>query len=117
MNEPWLDTNTLIAWAWLPGALFGVLGGLWGTCAGLLAPRGKARGFVAGFGLLLIAVSAAFLVAGLVAYRAGQPYGIWYGLGLPGAIGLGVMVPNFYVVLTRYREAEERRMQAEDLMV
>jgi uncharacterized membrane protein len=114
MNEPWFNAN---AWAWLPGTLCGCLGGLWGTCTGLLAPRGKARGFVLGFGLLLIAVSAASLVAGLVAYRAGQPYGIWYGLGLPGVIGLCVMVPNYAVVLMRYRQAEERRMQAEDMMV
>ena len=36
-NEtPWFDPN---AWAWLPGTLFGCLGGLWGARARACSPR------------------------------------------------------------------------------
>jgi hypothetical protein len=40
MAERWFDA---MQWAWLPGTLLGVLGGLWGSLAGVLAPKGKAR--------------------------------------------------------------------------
>ncbi|HEY2154335.1 MAG TPA: hypothetical protein VGH33_01810 [Isosphaeraceae bacterium] len=114
MTTPWFDPN---AWAWLPGTLFGCLGGLWGGCAGMLAPKGKARGFVLGAGLLFIASAIAFLIAAIVAYRVGQPYGVWFGLGFPGVQGLILFPLLLPVVVHRYRQAEERRMTAEDLRV
>lgn len=112
MTTPWFDPN---AWAWLPGTLFGCLGGLWGACAGVLAPRGKARGFVLGAGVMFAVVSVAFLVAAIVAYLGGQPYGIWFGLGLPGIQGLIVFPMLLPLVVLRYRQAEERRMAAMDI--
>jgi hypothetical protein len=112
MTTPWFDPN---AWAWLPGTLFGCLGGLWGGCAGILGPKGKARGFVLGAGLLFIVVALAFLIAAIVAYRGGQPYGIWFGLGLPGLQGIILFPLLLPLVVHRYRQAEERRMTARDL--
>jgi ribose/xylose/arabinose/galactoside ABC-type transport system permease subunit len=113
MNEPWFNPN---AWSWLPGTLCGCLAGLWGALAGILVPRGKARSFIVSFGLMLVAASVAFLAAGLVAYRAGQPHGVWYGLLFPGVQGVLIFDPLILLVVLRgYREAEERRMQAEDL--
>src|SRR5262249_35423983 len=111
MNEPWFDPNR---WAWLPGTLLGCLGGLWGALAGTLAPQGKARHLVLGFGLLLWGLSVVLLVTGLVALCTGQPYGVWYGLGLGGLIGAVALGPALPLVRKRYREAEERRIQAED---
>jgi tellurite resistance protein TehA-like permease len=110
MTEPWFDENY---WAWLPGTVLGCLGGLWGALGGVLAPQGKAKRLVFGFGLLLVGLSSASLVAGLVALTVGQPYGVWYGLLLPGdaVFIIGALFP---VVRRRYREAEARRMQAED---
>jgi len=111
MNEPWFDPN---AWAWLPGTLFGCLGGLWGALAGTLAPRGKARRFVLGSGLLLLLISVIFLAAAIYALGSGQPYGIWFGLGLPGVQGVLVLGPLLPLVRYRYQQAEARRMAAED---
>jgi uncharacterized membrane protein len=113
MNEPWFDQN---AWAWLPGTLFGCLTGLWGALCGILVPQGKAKRFVLGYGLLLVAASVVFLAAGLFALLTRQPYGVWYGLLLPGAQGVLLLIPLFWLVVVKgYRVAEERRMQAEDL--
>jgi hypothetical protein len=114
MTTPWFDPN---AWAWLPGTLFGCTLGLWGACAATLAPQGKGRGLVLGGGLALIAVSVVFLIAAAVAYRTGQPYGVWYGLGLPGLLGPIILGPNLLTVRMRYRQAEERRIAAEDLQI
>ena len=55
------------------------------------------------------------LVAAIVAKLTGQPYGVWYGLGLPGCIGIFVMGFNFPVVRRVYTNAEMRRLQAEDV--
>ncbi len=111
MNDPWFDP---IRWAWLPGTLLGCLGGLWGALVGTLAPQGKARNLVLGSGMLLWGLSAISLAAGLTALCTGQPYGVWYGLGLAGLLGTLVLGPLLPLVRHHYREAEERRIQAED---
>jgi uncharacterized membrane protein len=113
MNEPWFDP---IRWSWLPGTLLGVLGGLWGSLAGTLAPRGKARPLVLGLGWLLFVASLVLLAAGLTALVSGQPYSVWYGLGLAGLVGTLVIAPLLPIARKRYRQAEERRMQAEDVI-
>lgn len=104
MVEPWFDANE---WAWLPGTLLGVFIGLWGSIAGALAPQGKARPMVLGLGWLLFGMSLVLLATGVAALVNGQPYGVWYGLGLGGLIGTVVLGPIFPIVKKRYREAEE----------
>lgn len=112
MTEPWFDPNR---YAWVFGTALGVLGGLLGSLAGSLAPRGKAKPLVMGLFLVTMAACAVMLVAGVVGFFQGQPYGVWYGLGLPGVIGLLVLGGLLPVVQTRYREAEQRRLSATDL--
>jgi MFS family permease len=112
MSDPWFNENL---YSWIPGTALGVLGGLWGGLIGTLAPRGRARGLVLGGMWALLIASAVLLALGLIALWTGQPYGVWYGLGLAGAIGLvviGVNMPNVYRV---YRAAEERKLAARDL--
>jgi hypothetical protein len=70
---------------------------------------------VLGLGWFLACLSLIELSVGLIALLTGQPYGVWYGLGLAGLIGMLVIPPNLLVLRYRYREAEERRIQAEDL--
>ena len=114
MADPWFDPTR---WAWLPGTALGVIGGLWGSLAGLYA--GRARGWVVGSMWVWFIGSVLLLLAGVVALGQGQPYGVWYGLGLPGLLGtimggvfLAVLAPAFREA---ERQAEERRMQARDL--
>jgi hypothetical protein len=110
MREPWFDANS---WAWLPGTLLGIFGGLWGSLAGILAPQGKAQPLVLGLSWLLISLSLLMLAAGVMALASGQPYGVWYGLGWPGLLGTLVLAPLLPLVRKRYREAEERLMRDE----
>jgi hypothetical protein len=65
---------------------------------------------VLGLGWVLFGVSLVLLAAGLTALMNGQPYGVWYGLGMGGLIGTVVLGPLLPVVKKRYREAQERRM-------
>ena len=112
MSDPWSNPNL---YAWIPGAAFGVVGGLWGSLAGTLAPRGRGRRLVLGVGWALLIASAGLLASAVTALACGQPYGVWYGLGLPGVLGLSLIPPNLFVIRRHYRQAEERGMTARDL--
>ncbi len=112
MIEPWFIAQN---WAWVPGTVLGLFGGLWGAASGSLAPRGKAKGIILGSGIAALIASAVSLAAGLVALAVGQPFGVWYTLLLPGVLGLMVLCPLVPMVWFRYRQAEGRKMQADDL--
>jgi hypothetical protein len=111
MTAPWFDPNLF---SWIPGTLLGVVGGTLGAIAGMLAPHGKGRALVLGFHAGAIAVSFVLLVLGAVALLTGQPYGIWYGFGLPGLLGVVLFSALYPVIRQRYREAETRKLGAAD---
>lgn len=112
MNEPWFDANS---YAWIPGTAGGVLGGLWGALAGCLAPSGKAKGLVLGLGWAFVIIGVGMLAVAVVAIICEQPYGVWYGLLLPGVIDTIVFPPLLIVVRMRYRQAELRKVAAMDI--
>jgi len=113
MMEPWFDPN---AYGWLPGTLLGVIGGgIGGPLMGACAPRGKCKRLVMSFlfgGMALCLIS---LIFGIIALAVGQPYGVWYGLGLPGILGLTIFGSLTPVVRKRYQQAELRKSMAGDL--
>ncbi|SPE17412.1 conserved membrane hypothetical protein [Candidatus Sulfotelmatomonas gaucii] len=113
MMQPWFDP---IHYAWIPGSAYGVAAALLGGAVGVLAPRGRARNFILRSWFALWAVAVVLLIAGFVALAQGQPWGIWYGLVLPGAVGTLVVGANSYVVQKAYRQVEERRVAAKDLL-
>ena len=112
MNDLWFSPAH---YSWLPGTVLGCMCGLWGALVGILGPRGKAKLLVVWLGRVLFASSLFLLVAGGVAFVSGQPYGIWYGLGLPGMVGTIVIGCNLPMLTRVYRQAEERRISAQDL--
>lgn len=110
--EPWFSNPGMVGG--LVGAGVGLLGALYGCAVGVLAPRGMARGLVMTLHWFALALGAAFIVAGVTALIKGQPYGVWYALLLPGvlmAVLMGTMTP---LIRLRYRQAEHRRLQAEE---
>lgn len=112
MTEPWFDA---MRYAWVPGTMLGVVGGLMGTLMGTLAPQGRGRTVLTGAMWTIIVVSAVFLGSAVVALMTGQPYGVWYGLGLPGLLGLVVFSALMPVMSNAYRMAEQRKMAAKDM--
>jgi hypothetical protein len=112
MNELWFDPSQ---YAWIPGTLYGTLLGVLGGISGALASQGKAKSFVLGAWCVFIGVAAAFLAISAAAFFMGQPYGIWYGFGLPGVLGAVLAPALMPQVLAHYRAAEVRRMQAADI--
>jgi hypothetical protein len=97
------------------GSVVGVLGGLLGAAVGGLAPRGRGRAAVYAAFALMTAFGVVTLAAGLWAMFAEQPRHVWYPLVLVGGL-VTVLFPGLFpVVRARYREAEMRRLEAEDL--
>ena len=112
MMEPWFDP---IRYAWIPGTAYGLAVGVMGGMVGWLAPQGRARTFILRAWFTLWAVAVAFVVLGFFALGKGQPWGVWYGLLLPGVIGTLVVGATSLVILKRYRDVEQRRLSAKDL--
>ncbi len=111
--EPWFVNTGLVGG--LSGAGVGVLGAVYGTVVGVLAPRGKGRSLVMAMHRAALVLGGLFLVAGVTGVMTGQPYGVWYSLLLPGlllTILLGTMAP---LIKLRYRQAEHRRLAPEEL--
>jgi len=112
MIAPWFDPNH---YAWIPGTAYGLVAGLMGGLVGWLVPRGRARNFIFRAWFTVWAIAVVLLIVGIVALVNGQPWGVWYGLLLPGVVGTLVVGANSLVILKRYREVEERRLAAKDL--
>lgn len=110
--QPWFH-NYGLAGALL-GAGAGVYGAIYGSCAGTMAPLGRGKAFILALHWSGIALGVALLGAGIVALAAGQPYGVWFALILPGAILALVLAPITPVIRLRYRQAEQRRLEAEE---
>jgi cytochrome bd-type quinol oxidase subunit 1 len=104
--EPWFDPNRC---AWIPGTVFGCMALVLGALAGWLVPKGLAKRFMVSSWVILWLAAIALLIAGVVALFGRQPWGVWYGLLLPGFVGATVLGGNLLIILKRYREVEQRQ--------
>ena len=102
-------------WAGAAGGAFGILGGLWGAIAGILASRGRARNFVLAGTTIIAAASGLMLLSGAALYLRGAAWPIWFPAVNIGLVGLLVFGIGFFIIRQRYEESEQRRMLAMDL--
>lgn len=113
--DPWISEQS--AWVLGPvlgGGVGGVLcGGVGGGLCGLLAQKGKARGFVMGYYVFMLVLGVLSLGVGLAALAVDQPYHVWYPFTLMGAILLIVIASVWPAIKRQYRQAEQRRLDAE----
>jgi len=113
--HPWWTDQQAALIGGIGGSIIGGMGGVFGTVAGICAPRGKWKGLVFAMTYTCIAVGWTLLFAGLAALALHQPYGVWYPLLLGGGLLAVVMTALAPLVHLRYREAENRRLEAEQL--
>lgn len=111
---PWFDEQTAGMVGGLLGAgVGGVLGGIGGGVGGSLAAMGKAKTLVLGIFSFGIAVGVGLVITGLVALVMRQPWWVWVSFLGPGVISAGVMGGLMPVVQMRYRQAEQRKLDAQ----
>jgi hypothetical protein len=110
---PWWDQETAILVGAIGGSAIGVIGGLYGAAMGVLAPRGKCKGLLMSVHVSMIVLGVVALVAGIVAAISGQPYAVYYPLLLGGGLVSLLFSLLLPVVVVRYRQAEARRLDAE----
>jgi len=109
MNSPWFDPQ----YAWLPGTLLGVLGGTYGGLVGTLMSRSRMERRLIGMVTIrtaywiLLAWSAVMLVSGILALISGQPYGIWYGLGFAGFLGVVIFGSQSFLIFQIPKRMEQ----------
>ena len=113
--SPWWSEQAMAWIGAIGGGGIGVLCGTLGALGGWLAPRGKGKAVVVPVHGAVVTAGIVSLGAGIAAVSMGQPYHVWYPLLLGGFIMTMVMGGLFPVVLLRYRQAEQRRLQAEEL--
>lgn len=108
MMQPWFDPNK---YAWLPGTGLAVVAVLLALVVVWLVPQGRAKRPItqSWFGLWLVAVM--LFIVGCVALVRGQPWGVWYGLMLPGIIGAFVLGGNMLIILKKYHDVESKQRQ------
>lgn len=114
MNEWWSNQDGAMLGA-IFGSSIGLLGAIYGSAVGYFAPRGRHRGIVIPCHIALVALGAIALSAGMTALILKQPYHVWYPLTLGGfilTVVLGCLLP---VVMRRYAQAEQRKMDAEQI--
>ena len=112
--EPWF-TNVGMVGGLLGGGI-GCLGGLYGTLMSVVASRGKAKSFMFAFHWTVLALGIALVCLALYALIVGQPYGVWYGLGLPGLIITVLMIAFTPMLKNVYRAAEQRQLEAQEFL-
>jgi hypothetical protein len=113
MSPWWTDPQAGLVGG-IGGSVVGVLGGTLGTVAGICAPRGKCKWLVYGLAAFLMGTGIISLIAGVAAVLLHQPYGVYYPLILLGfisTVGMGGLLP---VIRLRYRQADNRRLDAEE---
>lgn len=110
--EPWIAEDTMIYFGAYGGAGIGVLGGILGTVAGVLAPKGKGRALILNSMLALGCLGVVFLLTGVFAVVQGQPYVVYYPFLLLGLVLSTVMFAVRPAVAKRYQEAEQRKLEA-----
>jgi MFS family permease len=111
MNEWWTIQSTALIFG-IVGAACGLLGGLFGTVAGLLVPRGRGKPIVYGAFVSILAIALAGVVLGIAALLVGQPQHVWMWPLLTGGILLASILPSGLMIPAWYRQAERRRLAA-----
>src|SRR3954447_10921655 len=112
---PWWTQQTAGWIGAIAGSGSGLLGAAVGTIAGIYAPRGKGKRVVYALFVVAIIGGVAALALGLFALATGQPYVVWYPLVLLGGMNALLFCCLTPVIRRVYRQAEARRMEAEEL--
>ena len=114
MTDWWSVQESGLVGAILGGGLgggFGIFGGIGGS----LATKGRARRAVIAIYLTLTVIGVAVAATGIVAVALGQPYHVWYPLILSGSIVSLLGAGLYPAIMARYRAAERRRLNAQEL--
>ncbi len=110
--QPWFENAGRTGG--LLGGGIGILAGVYGSVAGMCAPRGKAKRLVFGLHWFTLLLGLGLLVGAITAMVRGQPYGVWFALLLPGALLTVLMIIFTPMLKLRYRQAEHRKLNAEE---
>ena len=99
----------------IAGSVVGILGAVMGGLCGMCVPYGRCKGLVYGLSAFMLGGGIIALVTGVTAVLLDQPYAVYYPPLLLGFICTTVVGGLIPVIRRRYREADHRRLEAEEL--
>lgn len=116
MVDPWFTEQTAgFVGGGLGAGIGTVFGGILGPLVGVCAPRGRCKPLVIGLMVTGLVLGGGLLATGGAALAGGQPWYVWFAFASSGGLLALLMATLLPVVLGRYREAEQRRIAAEEL--
>lgn len=111
----WFDASTGNLIGAVLGTTIGLLGGAWGTLAGISASKGKRRGLVLNMAKIMTAAGVLSCIAGCIALFMDQPYHVWYPFLAIGAWP-AVFFPFIYRAVKKvYTKSELKKMSVDEL--
>lgn len=113
--EPWWTSQQAGLIGGIAGTGAGIIGAVVGTLGSLCVPRGKCKPLVLSLMAVSVVIGVACLITGLVAVSQGQPYHVWYPLSILGLVLTVVFGALLPVINAQYRQADMRRLEAEEL--
>ena len=111
--DAWWTQQSAVWLEAIGGGGGGTLLGIFGSLMGYLAPRGIGRVPMLATHAVIVACGVCAHGAGIYALLTGQPYHVYYPLLLGGGITALVMGCLWPVARLRYRQAEQRKLDAE----
>jgi predicted cobalt transporter CbtA len=112
--EPWFDPRTAGIIGGIIGGCLGIAGGIIGGSCWFCIRKGWKK-FIYGMFGLVITISFALLITGLIALLYKQPYHVWYPFLLSGLLGTIIFSSLLPMIRRLFIEIEMRKMQAKDL--
>jgi hypothetical protein len=113
--EPWWTAQQAGMIGGFGGSALGMLGAAMGVIGGVCLPLGKYKALVMGLIGLGVVVGVVSLAFGVAAVVSKQPYHVYYPLLLSGGISTVVFTPWLFLAPMLYRQAEMRKLEAEEL--
>jgi|SRR5262249_54019760 len=112
MAAPWFDPNEFTRWDNAISEGLSLIICLFGALVFFLVSRGVGRKWVLGVFYVFIAIGVLELLVGIYALCAGQPWEIWFGPFLSGALKSVILPPLAVLLRFLYRLTEGRRLEA-----
>ncbi len=111
---PWFDDMTMNRIGGFIGSAIGILGGTLGATAIIFIRKGWRKIYFTLYtSIILVGLSLA--ITGLIAIFMKQPFIVWYGFLLPGAITTILLLSLLPVINKRFTDFEILQMKSHDL--
>ncbi len=111
----WFNLETANLVGAILGSSIGILGGAWGTMAGIFARKGKYRRLILSFAVGLIGIGIVSLAVALAALIMRQPMAVYWPFLVVGLVLSASILPNYFLAKKVYTDAELKKITVDGM--